>query len=121
MNKKLSEEQKEDLDKHNIGNCSCLTKTPVWKYHKTYCAVWKNGKIGDLKHKLNSQIKKSVDLYVRIKKHKEIIDKASECADEIFKKIDWLTSHANNGNKLLIGNTKTYIIDQLNKIKELTN
>ena len=37
------EELKVAYDKHNIGTCSCDTKTPDWKHHKQYCPIWKNG------------------------------------------------------------------------------
>ena len=32
--------------------CKCLTKTPEWEYHRTYCPVWKNGRIAKLEELL---------------------------------------------------------------------
>ena len=45
--------------------------------------------------------------------------KLTDHVDEIIKKLEWLVSDANTGNKLLVENCKTYIADQINKIKDL--
>lgn len=60
------EKEKERFDKHNIANCSCLTKTHEWKYHRTYCSFWKNGRIEELE----KAVKSCIDLVADIQNKK---------------------------------------------------